>query len=278
VAFGTAAMTASRRFPLGVQLMLPGSFRKDSEFSKTLSLAAEKGLAELELNIVEPDDVVPEDLMDYLAGFGLSMTRLASGAFAKARGLSLSSRNEESRKVAVSHCAGLVRYGAAFPAEVIIGLLKGQPEVDPAGARERFGRSLSELAEACSPGPIPVLLEATNRYECSVANTVEEAARLSAIYADRGMRILPDTFHMNIEESDARETLRRHNGRYRSLHISDNNRRLPGFGELDFARLFRFLIEIDYAGSLVMEGNTFGPFAEDLAESIRYVDRLLSRS
>ena len=205
------------------------------------------------------------------------MTRLASGAIARRLGLSLSSKNEEIRKESVSRCAGLIRFAASFRAEVIVGLLKGPPEDDPAAARERCAASLSELAEACGHGSVPILLEATNRYESPVANTLEEAANLSSPYADRGARILPDTFHMNIEESNGTEALSRFLGRYHSLHISDNNRLLPGLGAIDFARIFEVLTEIGYAGSLVFEGNTRGSFREDLEQSIRYVDRLLRR-
>ncbi len=94
-------------------------------------------------------------------------------------------------------------------------------------------------------------------------------------YAERGLGILPDTFHMNIEESDAGAALKQFRSHFHSLHISDNNRFFPGFGELDFARIFRLLADIGYTGSLVIEGNARGSLVEDLDRSIGYVDRLL---
>jgi sugar phosphate isomerase/epimerase len=258
-----------------VQLTLPEDFRRDEDLRRILSLARESGLAELELNLLEPDQVDPRELKDFLKIFDLSMTRLATGVFAKRYGLSLSSGNEEVRGESVLRCAGLIRTARLHSWEIIIGLLKGTPEGDPAAARERFSRSLFEIAEACAPGPLPVLLEATNRYESPVANTLEDAANLTSAYAERGMRILPDTFHMNIEESGTTEALRRSRCHYHSLHISDNNRLLPGLGAIDFAQIFEMLSDIGYTGSIVFEGNTRGSFREDLAHSIRYIDRFL---
>lgn len=268
-------MRIVRRFPLGVQLTLPKDYRRSEAFARVLTLAKERGLTELELNIVDPETVNPGELRDYLGDFGLSVTRLASGAYAKVHGLSLSSTNEEVRRNSVSKCAGLIRYAESFPAELIIGLLKGAPETDSTAARERFITSLSELARDCAPSPVFVLLEATNRYESAVANTVEEASALCSRSAGLAMGILPDTFHMNIEEADTGAALTSFRSFYHSLHISDNNRLLPGFGQLDFGRVFKLLTAIGYTGSLVLEGNTRGSLTGDLDRSISYVDHLL---
>jgi len=50
---------------------------------------------------------------------------------------------------------------------------------------------------------------------------------------------------------------------------------LSGFGQLDFARIFRLLVEGEYAGSLVLEGNTRGSMMEDLPRSFGFMDRQL---
>ncbi len=256
----------ARRFPLGVQLTVPDAYRTSNGFRRTLEVAAAGGLSELELGVVDLQAVEPAELLGFVKGFGLTIARIASGAFAKSHGLSLSALEEGQRQKAVAGCVEILRYAGALRASVIIGLFKGPPEGASTQLRERFERSLVEVAHALANGPIRLIVEATNRYETAVANTLEEAASLTAPYVDRGMRILPDTFH--IEESNRLDALRRFKDRYTSLHISDNNRLLPGFGEFDFRGLFRFLGSISYAGSLVMEGNSFGVFREDLKKSI----------
>ena len=270
-------MMHARRFPLGVQLTLPEDFRSDSDFSRLLSLARQSGLAELELNILDPDEFDFSELESFLRTFELTMTRMATGGFAKRHGLSLSSGNEKVRVESVAHCASLVRTARLHSWEVIIGILKGGQDGDPAAARERFSRSLVEIADLCEPGPLPVLLEATNRYESPVANTLEDAANFISAHAGRGMKLLPDSFHMNIEESNMASALTRFRGHYHSLHVSDNNRLFPGFGAIDFARLLHLLSEIGYTGSLVLEGNTRTSVHADLEYSIGFLDRILRR-
>ncbi len=46
----------------------------------------------------------------------------------------------------------------------------------------------------------------------------------------------------------------------------NNNRLLPGFGQLDFTRIFRLQAEIGYTESLALEGNIRGSFTDDLEE------------
>ncbi len=268
-------MKAIRRFPLGVQRTLPEEYQNDEEFSRTLSLARETGLAELELNLLEPGEIDLGALKDFLREFGLTLTRLATGGLARKHGLSLSSRNEKVRHESVARCAGLVRAARLHSWQVIVGFLKGAPEDDPAASRLRFGRSLFEIADACGGGLLPLVLEATNRYESPVANTLADAADLASAYAARGMKILPDTFHMNIEEANMASALEQFRGLYHSVHISDNNRLFPGFGAIDFASIFELLSRIGYTGSLVIEGNTRTSVREDLQHSIEFVDRIL---
>jgi len=79
--------------------------------------------------------------------------------------------------------------------------------------------------------------------------------------------MLPDTFYMNIEESDMLESLRAHKDRFSSLHLSDNNRFFPGLGAIDFRRLIEFLSRIGYQGRLAIEGNVRESVESDLRAS-----------
>ena len=89
---------------------------------------------------------------------------------------------------------------------------------DPERARRSLVTSLMDLVPHADEKGVPLILEATNRYETSVANTladaaaiVEEVLEASDAPAERGngiLQILPDTFHMNIEEDEMAEALR----------------------------------------------------------------------
>ena len=91
-------------------------------------------------------------------------------------------------------------------------------------------------------------------------------------------QILPDTFHMNIEEKDMFASLRKHWGHYSNLHISDNNRRFPGFGAIRFGDLFNFLRSIDYGGTVAIEGNAGNDLLSDIRATMEYLEPPLARS
>ena len=89
------------------------------------------------------------------------------------------------------------------------------------------------------------------------------------------MRILPDTFHMNIEEQNALGALVKYRDLYDSVHISDNNRLFPGLGGLDFFHIIRFLENIGYRGGLAIEGNQRESFERDLDMSMSLLGPML---
>ena len=85
-------------FPLSIQLVLPEKYRDDGHFAEVLRTLQSLGFSGVELNIVQPERINPNDLMDYLNNYRLPMTMFATGATAKALELSLSSTEEAVRK------------------------------------------------------------------------------------------------------------------------------------------------------------------------------------
>jgi sugar phosphate isomerase/epimerase len=100
---------------------------------------------------------------------------------------------------------------------------------------------------------IPLLLEPLNRYETHFLNRIDQAADIIQRTGNRGVRIMPDFFHMNIEESSIPDALRAGGDRIGYIHLADSQRRQPGTGHTDFLAGFRALKQIGYDGFLVME-------------------------
>lgn len=61
-------------FPLSIQLTLPDDHHAYGEFKEQLALLQEFGFSGVELNIADPQTVEPKDMVDFLRGYGLSMT------------------------------------------------------------------------------------------------------------------------------------------------------------------------------------------------------------
>ena len=261
-------------FPLAIQTILPEDYREPG-FRTKLELLQQFGFSGIELNMARPEQVDPLDLKALLADHGLRMTMFASGATAKAEGLSLSHEDERVRTESIQRCIEFLDFAAEYEAGVIAGFLKGPASTDKARARALFRDSLIQLEPHVREKRVPLLIEATNHYESSVANSLEEAAGFFDGFENPYLRILPDTYHMNIEESSMYGALVKYAGLYQSVHISDNNRFFPGLGAIDFYAILRFLKEIGYTGSVGIEGNLRHGFEEDLKACMRLLQPML---
>lgn len=269
-------MSALFAFPLAVQTVLPGEYRS-RVFQKRLSLLQELGFSGIELNIAYPEKVDPADLRALLGEHGLRLTMFASGATAKAEGRSLSDEDDTVRADSIRRCKELVDYAAEFGAGVIVGFLKGGVSPDGEEARQRFRDSIASLEAHVRDRQIPLLIEATNRYESAVANSLQDAADLIQGFDNPYLRILPDTFHMNIEERNMAGALIKHRSLYDSVHISDNNRLFPGLGAIDFFAVLRFLSDMGYRGGVAIEGNIRDSFEQDLEASVAVLAPMLAQ-
>lgn len=267
-------MSATFAFPLAIQTVLPGDYR-GKDFQNRLDLLQKLGFSGIELNIACPEKVDPADLKALLGEHGLRLTMFASGATAKAEGRSLSDDDEAGRVDSIRRCKELVDYAAEFGAGVIVGFLKGGVSPDREGARQRFRDSISRLEAHIRARQVPLLIEATNRYESSVANSLQDAADLIQGFDNPYLRILPDTFHMNIEERNMAGALIKHRHLYDSVHISDNNRLFPGLGAIDFFAVLRFLSDMGYRGGVAIEGNIRDGFEQDLEASVAVLGPML---
>ena len=79
------------------------------------------------------------------------------------------------------------------------------------------------------PRACPCFFEPLNRYEDHMVNTLAQGAELIRGGLP-GVRLLADTYHMNIEEDDLCAALRAVADVLGAVHLSDSNRAQPGHG------------------------------------------------
>ena len=123
-----------------------------------------------------------------------------------------------------------------------------EPPRTPEQDREVLREGLAELA---GHGGAVLLFEPLNRYEDHMVNTVAQAAEL--VRDLPGVRILADTYHMNIEEDDPCAALRAAGDLLGAVHLSDSNRHQPGTGHVPFEAIIATLREIGFDGVLSVE-------------------------
>jgi D-psicose/D-tagatose/L-ribulose 3-epimerase len=125
--------------------------------------------------------------------------------------------------------------------------------VDKPGDRARGLEGISNLASFADNLGINLCLEVLNRFENHVLNTAEEGVAFVKEIGKPNVKVMLDTFHMNIEEDSFGKAIRTAGPLLGHFHTGENNRRVPGKGGLPWHEIGTALPEAGYGGGIVME-------------------------
>jgi D-psicose/D-tagatose/L-ribulose 3-epimerase len=120
---------------------------------------------------------------------------------------------------------------------------------------EQLRASLTPLADYAGERGIRLGLEALNRYETSVLNTVAQTLEAIEGLPDT-VGIMLDTYHMNIEEADPLAAIALAGPRLVHVQVSGSHRGSPGADHIDWAAWLSALSSAGYAGPLCLESLT----------------------
>ncbi len=147
-------------------------------------------------------------------------------------------------------------FGAITPASFGIfsrRLSRAEPPRSESEDRAILLDALDELGSHAQKVGGVLLLEPLNRYEDYMVNTLADAASLIRELGQPSVRLVADTFHMNIEEADPGDSLRRHADVLGHVQVADSNRLEPGAGHYDWRGTLNALDGMGYEGWLVLE-------------------------
>jgi sugar phosphate isomerase/epimerase len=226
------------------------------DLARGIRLAGELEFDVVELSLRAATDIDRSALSRLLNQCGLSVSALATAQACLFDSLCLSSDQASVRQAAVKHLQAEIELAAELGAAIIFGGIRGRLDGEPAArAAQRDGalEAIAKCANHAAGMGVEVLIEPINRYETNFINTTDEAIALLDDLKLPGVRILLDTFHMNIEEVSITDAIRRAGPRLGYVHLVDSNRRSPGQGHLPFESILGVLDEIGFAGPLVAE-------------------------
>lgn len=121
-------------------------------------------------------------------------------------------------------------------------------------------REIGKVAQDCG---VDFCLECLNRYEGYLLNTAAEGVAFCNEVGLPNVKLLLDTFHMNIEEDSFYDAITTAGPLLRRLHTGEANRKVPGKGRLPWREIGDALAKINFTGDVVMEpfvkeGGTIG--------------------
>lgn len=131
--------------------------------------------------------------------------------------------------------------------------------VDKKGDWERGVEGVGKLGKIAAEYGVETLgMEVLNRFENPILNTAEEGTRFvkevhQAEPAATNVKVMLDTFHMNIEEQSIGNAIRTAGKLLGHFHTGECNRMVPGQGRTPWREIHDALQDIGYDGTVVME-------------------------
>lgn len=123
------------------------------------------------------------------------------------------------------------------------------------------------IGEHAAKHNVTIGLEALNRFECYLVNTMNDLSRLVDEVAHPSIKAMYDTFHANIEEADPIAAYADNARNIVHVHISENDRGVPGRGNIPWKKTFKAIRDSGYDGWLTIEA--FGRGLKDLAAATK---------
>jgi D-psicose/D-tagatose/L-ribulose 3-epimerase len=167
------------------------------------------------------------------------------------------------REASLTYVISLLDQMVVLDCRTLIGPLYsavGRAEaVPPAEYRRQWRAVVKNLRTLCREAEQrgrQICLEPLNRYETDFINTCEQAIKMINDVGSPALKIMLDTFHMNIEEKSPADAIRRA-GRYLGhFHACGSDRGTPGNDHTDWPSIAQALQDIRYDGDVVIESFT----------------------
>ncbi len=157
------------------------------------------------------------------------------------------------------------------PLHSALGVFSGLPRTEEEIQR---GRDFFNAIAPETDG-VELAIEYLNRFENYFLTTAQDSADFISGIPHPSCGLMWDTFHAHIEEKSC-EALRTMRDRLIHVHLSENDRGIPGTGQVHWDATFALLRELQYDRWLVIEA--FGRALPDLAAATRVWRDLFARS
>ena len=247
-------------------------------FENVISQLSSLGYDGVELVTEDTSPSKRQEIRRIVDSNNLEIVAIPSALVRERYGLTFTDPSIVKRKRAVTKFNGFTSFARAIGASfVTIGLVRGwpRPTMAPNKAWNSLVKCITNCAKHAENEGITLAIEPETRYEVGYIHTVDEALQMVEEVDLDSVKLMIDTFHMNIEEKSMVEPIRKASKELVHVHVADSNRCAPGMGHIDFAEIIQTLKSCGYHGYLGFE---ISPNPDPLTaaeKSIQYVKRLL---
>ena len=186
----------------------------------------------------------------------LSIELICTGEVYGQAELCFTAPEEKKRLEAIERVCRLIDYAHACDAKLInVGRVRGfyRPNISAAQTDEWAIEAFRYISDYAAKKDISVALENVTIMQTNFINRIEEAVNMVERVKRDNFRIMMDVFHMNIEEKNIIETIKRYISYNVYVHLADKNRRYPGQSGLDFLEIIGTFFDCGYNGPFSTE-------------------------
>ncbi len=249
---------------------------------RTVPKVAAMGYDGVELALGRADDVSPTAVARLLADHDMGLSAVSTGRVFAEQAVWLTNPDAAVRARAVEILCGLVDLAAELGAQrVNVGRVRGfVPEGDTFEAAEgRFFEGIGIVADRAAPLGVNIVVEPVNRYEINYVNSVlPDGIAMVDRLGRPNVKLMPDVFHMNIEDASVHDSLVAAGARVGYVHLADSNRWAPGQGHTDFEAILAALRTIGYDDWVAVEILPYPSADEAAQQAITYLRTLVPRT
>ena len=195
----------------------------------------------IELSLRTVQDIDHSNLERLLNKANISLVSVATGQSYLEDGYALFHLDDSIRKKTIKRLKQFIDLVADFGGKtVIIGGIRGKLEDQNRTLQFQEGsEAIDQCLSYAEKKRVILVLEAINRYETNLMNTVASCVNFAASRRSDYLRVLADTFHMNIEEVSIPIALSEAAEYIGVIHTADSNRLAPGNGHVNFLEVLQ---------------------------------------
>ncbi|MCX6872353.1 MAG: sugar phosphate isomerase/epimerase [Verrucomicrobia bacterium] len=231
-------------------LPAPAADRAMDEFDGDLACMKDAGYDAVELQIEDPSIFDEDRVRRSLQRASYTMCAFQTGATYYSRGNCLCTADAIVRRRTIELLKSFVALASRWNAVIVFGSLQGRlkDEPDRQTGAARIRDAIREVGEYAVEKQAMIAFEPVNHLEIGFHNTIAEVAALVRTLDLSSVRMMIDTFHMNIEEQDMLTPLSTLQDILAHVHLSETNRDVLGQGHWPTAAFFEALARIGYQG------------------------------
>ena len=233
----------------------------------------------IELSLLEPEKVEVIKIVELCESYDMKIPALGTGSTYIRFGYSFGDLQESIRKHAIERIAKYIDFAQVSQSKVIIGLIRGRFRNENNLTREKLNITIS-LKECCKIAEnhdVQLVFEPINSFEIDSFNTIAQSKELIEEIGSDHLKLLIDSFHVNLEEDPIYiwDDLPNIVPLVGHVHLADCTRRAPGTGHFDFKTFLSSFKEGGYNGFVSLETIMKPSFEELAKEASQYLRGIL---